>query len=147
MKKFNKFGYASAMLLATAMGFTGCSSDDEMENINPTYDGSSVKTQFSISLTQKANKGGRMAQEFTGESTFKGMNQMYLYQFTEVPTAASVNLRKNDLGTLTSFNYQNANLNGNYYTTLSPSRCCIPSLRLIRGPPVSVISQYIFIGT
>ena len=95
MKKFNKYGYAGAIALATAMSFTACSSDDEMENINPTYDGNSVKTQFAISLTQKANKGGRMATEEalpgngSNVATFYGLKDMRLYEFDEAITAAT----------------------------------------------------------
>ena len=122
MKKFNKFGYAGAIALATAMSFSACSSDDEMENINPTYDGSSVKTQFSISLTQKAGKGGRMATAYTGEvGGFQGISDMYLYQFDAAIEGTSKSLLKNNLGSIASDwsggqVFQNANINAKYYT-------------------------------
>ncbi len=124
MKKFNKFGYASAMLLATAMGFTGCSSDDEMENINPTYDGSSVKTQFSISLTQKANKGGRMGTNKAQEdNAFNGMTSIRLFHFNnEVTTGEEKISEFTDLYAIEAdgFNYQNTakNLNTKVYNNV-----------------------------
>ena len=90
MKKFNKFGFASAIVLAGAMGFAACSSDDEeFVELNPTFDGNSVKTQFAISLTKKANKGGRMATQeaLPGDgsnvATFYGLTGMRLYQFAD----------------------------------------------------------------
>ncbi len=125
MKKFNKFGYAGAIALATAMSFSACSSDDEMENINPTYDGSSVKTQFSISLTQKAKKGGRMANDHamgTG-ATFQGLKDIKLYQFTSAVSAgteASVKLTE-DLANIDGmgFNYlATGKMNGQVYNNV-----------------------------
>ena len=50
MKKFynRNFAYGAAALLIGAVSFTACSSEDELSNTNPTYDGESVKTQFAI---------------------------------------------------------------------------------------------------
>lgn len=121
MKKFNKYGYAGAIALATAMSFTACSSDDEEMNINPTFDGSSVKTQFSISLTQKANKGGRMTTDYVGKGNFQGISNMYLYQFDAAIKGTSQSLLKNELGSIASDwsgegIFKNANINAKYYT-------------------------------
>ena len=53
MKKINNLAWMSAIALAGAMGFTACSSDDDtMENVNPSFDGKSVKTQIAINLPQ-----------------------------------------------------------------------------------------------
>ena len=88
MKKFNKFGFASAIVLAGAMGFAACSSDDEeFVELNPTFDGNSVKTQFAISLTNKV-KGQRMtANKAQEDNEFNGMKGIQLYHFT-VPVSA-----------------------------------------------------------
>lgn len=45
MKKFynRNFAYGAAALLIGAVSFTACSSEDELSNTNPTYDGESVK--------------------------------------------------------------------------------------------------------
>lgn len=124
MKKFNKFGYAGAIALATAMSFSACSSDDEMENINPTYDGSSVKTQFSISLTQKANKGGRMtANKAQENNAFNGMTSIRLFHFNnEVTTGEELVSEFTDLYAIEAdgFNYQNTakNLNTKVYNNV-----------------------------
>ena len=92
MKKFNKFGFASAIVLAGAMGFAACSSDDEeFVELNPTFDGNSVKTQFAISLTQKANKGGRMtANQAQEDNQFGGMKNLVLYPAATVAGGAFV---------------------------------------------------------
>ena len=120
MKKFNKYGYAGAIALATAMSFTACSSDDEEMNINPTFDGSSVKTQFAISLTQKANKGGRMTNDHAmGQgATFQGLKNLKLYQFKAAVTdGTQASVRLSDLGDITgsSFNFKADAMNGHVY--------------------------------
>ena len=82
MKKYNKFGYAGTMLLAGLVSFSACSSDDELADVNPTYDGESVKTQFTISVPRAA-KSGRMTGtnvQHDGEN-FRGMENIKLYPF------------------------------------------------------------------
>ena len=59
MKKNLIYGLMSAIALTGAMGFTACSSDDAATDVNPTYDGNSVKTQFSISFPDNVSTGGR----------------------------------------------------------------------------------------
>lgn len=39
MNKFNRFALMSAIALTGAAGFTACSSEDELTNTNPTFDG------------------------------------------------------------------------------------------------------------
>lgn len=81
MKLFNQMTGVSALLLAGAMGFAACSSDDEVADVNPSYDGSSVKAQFSINIPANMGKSGRMsagqAQQY-GE-TFLGMGKINLF--------------------------------------------------------------------
>lgn len=79
MKNFNKFAYAGTLLLAGTMGFAGCSSDDELANVNPSYDGKSVKAQFSINIPAKTTQSrmtSGVAQETTG--AFNGMQKIQL---------------------------------------------------------------------
>lgn len=86
MKKFmNKnFAYGAAVLLAGAMTFSACSSDEEVVNVNPSFDGESVKTQFAINVPRAAQTKTRM----TGDNTqadgtgFLGMKDIRLYPFT-----------------------------------------------------------------
>ena len=80
MKYFNQFTGFSALLLAGTMGFAACSSDDEVADVNPSYDGSSVKAQFSINIPANATQS-RMtsgeAQEVT--NAFLGMTNINLF--------------------------------------------------------------------
>ena len=83
MKLFNQMTGVSALLLAGAMGFAACSSDDEVADVNPSYDGSSVKAQFSINIpantTQSRMTTGE-AQEV--ENAFLGMQNIKLFPLT-----------------------------------------------------------------
>lgn len=99
MKRFQLFSLASAMLLASAAGFTSCSSD----SIEPT-DGSGatgqvVKTQFAINIpyggnssTNQAKKVTRMTDEMTQQSgNFRGISDIVLLTFSGDPaTTASI---------------------------------------------------------
>lgn len=96
MKKFyaKNFAYGAAALLVGVVGLTGCSSDDELTNVNPTYDGESVKTQFAINIPVAGKQGTRMAEDIVqGQSTpvFRGMTNIRLVPFdlTPTPTEAS----------------------------------------------------------
>lgn len=124
MKQFNKFAFAGACLLAGTMGFTGCSSDDELADVNPSYDGESVKTQFSISVTQKANKGSRMTDNQAQEDQqFDGMKNIKLYPFSLGSSTLDENTTivqaPSNLADFDAFNYQNGpttnTLNGKIY--------------------------------
>lgn len=97
MKRFQLFSLASAMLLASAAGFTSCSSD----SIEPT-DGSGatgqvVKTQFAINIpyggnssTNQAKKVTRMTDEMTQQSgkPFRGISDIVLLTFNGNPSTA-----------------------------------------------------------
>lgn len=87
MKKFyaKNFAYGAAALLVGAVGLTGCSSDDELTNVNPTYDGESVKAQFAINIPYGGGKGTRVSQAIVqGQNppTFRGMTNIRLVPFT-----------------------------------------------------------------
>lgn len=105
MKRFQLFSLASAMLLASAAGFTSCSSDSE----NPLDGGSGVagqvvKTQFAINIpyggnssTNQAKKVTRMTDEMTQQSgkPFRGISDIVLLTFNDNPeTAGTINADK-----------------------------------------------------
>ncbi|MCI6295509.1 MAG: hypothetical protein MR605_07135 [Bacteroidales bacterium] len=126
MKYFNQFTGFSALLLAGTMGFAACSSDDEVADVNPSYDGSSVKTQFSIAVTQKANKGSRMTDNQAQEDgVFDGMQNIKLYPFalgsSTLSSATNIVQEPSDLADFVAFNYQNSgrSLNGKIYNNQS----------------------------
>lgn len=81
MKYFNQFTGFSALLLAGTMGFAACSSDDEVADVNPSYDGSSVKAQFSINIPANMGKSGRMSagQAQQNGDAFLGMGKINLF--------------------------------------------------------------------
>lgn len=83
MIKFNNFAYMSAIALIGAVGFTACSSDDDLSNPNPTFDGETVKTQFAINVPSGSN-GTRLSEEIVqGQTTpvFRGMTNIRLVPF------------------------------------------------------------------
>lgn len=85
MKKFyaKNLAYGAAALLVGAVGLTGCSSDDELTNVNPTYDGESVKTQFAINIPYGGGKGTRMTDVNTQQTgSFLGMQNIKLLPLT-----------------------------------------------------------------
>lgn len=126
MKKFNQLAYAGTLMLAGTLGFAACSSDDDMANVNPSYDGESVKTQFSIAVTQKANKGSRMtANQAQENGVFDGMKNIKLYPFalgsSTLSSTTNIVQSPSDLADFDAFNYQNSgsSLNGKIYNNQS----------------------------
>ena len=91
MNKLNRFALMSAIALTGAAGFTACSSEDELANTNPTFDGESVKTQFAINIPHA--QGTRMSAGVTqdGDNTFRGMTNIRLvpFELQSTPTSAS----------------------------------------------------------
>lgn len=80
MRIFNKYAYMGAIALVGAVGFTACSSEDDLTaQQNPTFDGESVKTQFAINIPY-GGKGTRMSEGATqgDNTTFNGMQSIYL---------------------------------------------------------------------
>lgn len=94
MKKFyaKNLAYGAAALLVGAVGLTGCSSDDELTNVNPTYDGESVKTQFAINIPYGGGQGTRMTDVNTqNNNNFLGMTNVRLLSFQGTPGTAADN--------------------------------------------------------
>ena len=94
MKRFQLFSLASAMLLASAAGFTSCSSDSE----DPLAGGSGVagqvvKTQFYLNIQYAGNDEGgnarvstRMTEHYTqNDKKFLGLDNMEMFSFTGKP--------------------------------------------------------------
>lgn len=86
MKIFSKYAYMGAIALVGAVGFTACSSDDDLTAPqNPTFDGESVKTQFAINIPYAGGKDTRMSDEIvqgqTPNPTFRGMTNIRLIPF------------------------------------------------------------------
>lgn len=84
MKKFNSnFAYGAAALLVGTMAFTACSSSDDVADVNPSFDGKNVKTQFAINIPVGGNPGTRMSANNTQENNhFLGMYDVKLIPLT-----------------------------------------------------------------
>lgn len=92
MKKLFYLAMMGAIAFTGAIGFTACSSEDDVAN-NPTFDGESVKTSFALNIPY-AQKGTRMAETTVqGQATpvFRGMENIFLFPLSQAPTAGSDN--------------------------------------------------------
>ena len=107
MKRFQLFSLASAMLLASAAGFTSCSSDSE----DPLAGGSGVagqvvKTQFYLNIPYAGNDEGgnaRVSTRMTADNTqnnnnFLGLVDLEMFAFGEDPTSEATSTRTIRIG-------------------------------------------------
>ena len=111
MKRFQLFSLASAMLLASAAGFTSCSSDSE----DPLDGGSGVagqvvKTQFYLNIPYAGNDEGgnarvstRMSDVNTQHTTnmatnFLGLVDLEMFAFEEAPSSDKTSTRTIRIG-------------------------------------------------
>lgn len=85
MKKNFLSAMMSAIALTGAVCVSSCSSSEEVADVNPTYDGEAVKTQFTISFPQNVASTTRMgADEVQATPTiekFRGMDNIKLIPF------------------------------------------------------------------
>ena len=117
MKRFQLFSFASAMLLASAAGFTSCSSDSE----DPLDGGSGVagqvvKTQFVINIPYAGNESGgnaRVSTRMTADNTqnnnnFLGLKDIEMFAYNEVPSETNpTSTRTIRIGTRNASNSDN----------------------------------------
>lgn len=86
MRIFNKYAYMGAIALVGAVGFTACSSDDDLTAPqNPTFDGESVKTQFAISIPYGSKDTRMTADNTQNNNNFLGMTNVRLLSFDGEP--------------------------------------------------------------
>lgn len=84
----SKYMYLTAAMLTGAAMFTSCSNEDDMGNVNPTYDGESVKTQFAINIPAAKQANTRLGQDIVqgqGTPVFRGIDNISLIPFTTTP--------------------------------------------------------------
>ena len=106
MKKLKELALLSVIALMGAVGFTACSSSDDVVEVNPTYDGTSVKTDFAINIPYSSESMTRMGATETQENkNFRGMQNIFL-----VPTSFFVADANNNTSAVTSNNYFNNDL-------------------------------------
>lgn len=81
----------AAALVAGTMGMTSCSNEEiTPDNVNPTYNGESVKTQFAINIPAAGKKNTRLAQDIVqgqADPQFRGIDNISLIPFTITPAA------------------------------------------------------------
>ena len=84
MKNFSKYFLMGTVALSGMTAFTACSSENEPSaEVNPTFNGSTVKTQFALNLPYAAT-GTRMTENATQQNNnFRGMSGMTLLPFAE----------------------------------------------------------------
>ena len=94
MKRFQLFSLASAMLLASAAGFSSCSSDSaEPMTGGSGVAGQVVKTQFYLNIPYAGNDEGgnarvstRMTEHYTqNDKKFLGLDNMEMFSFVGTP--------------------------------------------------------------
>lgn len=98
----------SAIALTGAVGFTACSSSNDVaeNNLdNPNYnpETNAVKTEFVINVTQPSERT-RMTAANAGAEAFQGLNNMKLFCMTDVPATGDNTITSAKTLTLTSYN-------------------------------------------
>ena len=110
MKKYLVFG----MMSAVALSFTACSSEEEVVVNNPTFDGTSVKTEFALNVPTKV--ATRQQKAITQDGTdFRGLNELYVAPFATAKQADNNPVKATDvkvgdvsLSTFTAFDHETA---------------------------------------
>lgn len=84
MKNLSKYFLMGTVALSGMTAFTACSSENEPSaEVNPTFNGSTVKAQFALNLPYAAT-GTRMTENATQQNNnFRGMSGMTLLPFAE----------------------------------------------------------------
>lgn len=113
MKKNFFYAMMSAIALSGAVSFSACSSSDELTDVNPTYDGESVKTSFTISIGDVKSPTRMDADAAQVDELFNGMNDIYLIPATAAITSSTTFAQ--DVINLANFT------NFDKYATSSPS--------------------------
>lgn len=107
MKRFQLFSLASAMLLASAAGFTSCSSDSEDPlNGGSGVAGQVVKTQFYLNIPYAGNDEGGNARVSTrmsatdtqNNNNFLGLVDLEMFAFEETPAPDKTSTRTIRIG-------------------------------------------------
>lgn len=125
MKKFKHFAYVGAIALLSMVGFTACSSSDETAlDPTPSYEGESVKTQFTISLPENIKMRQASATVQESGTAFRGIDNIMLVPYS-LGTGAAAGVTNNStanadlfaLSALTAFD--NANSNSKVYADVN----------------------------
>ncbi len=88
MKQLSQLLLLGVMTLTGATVFTACSSDNDTvaEEVNPTFDGQNVKTQFAINIPQANNSTRMTAGTTQNGGNFRGIQDLFLFPLSTEPT-------------------------------------------------------------
>lgn len=99
MKRLNYNFLFGAIALTGAFAFTSCSSseDETSAEVNPTYDGRTVKTQFAINIGDMGGSDSQTKTRMTStvvqeNKNFRGMEKLKLFCFGNVTSESSSTL-------------------------------------------------------
>lgn len=99
MKNFSKYFLMGTVALSGMTAFTACSSENEPSaEVNPTFNGSTVKTQFALNLPYAATgtrQGADVAQQ---DGKFRGIQDMRLLPFIDAVAAGQTSASLIKLG-------------------------------------------------
>ena len=116
MKNNLKYAMLSAIALASGMGFTACSTDNDVEeatSINPTYDAATglVKSQFVLNIASNAKTRSSATTVQAGGENFRGIDNTLLFAFktsgkgfVDATSAGAAAANRYDLGTVAAAN-------------------------------------------
>ena len=100
MNRMNNFFLMGSVALSGIVAFSACSSENDMgAEVNPTFDGKTVKTQFALNVPY-GNTGTRMSADAAQQnSNFRGISNMKLLSLTATPAAGTIPTSLIDLST------------------------------------------------
>lgn len=102
MNRMNNFLLMGSVALSGIVAFSACSSENDMgAEVNPTFDGKTVKTQFALNVPY-GNTGTRMSANATQQNYFRGISNMKLLSFAEEPAAGIIPTSLIDLSSTAS---------------------------------------------
>lgn len=103
MNRMNNFLLMGSVALSGIVAFSACSSENDMgAEVNPTFDGKTVKTQFALNVPY-GNTGTRMSAEATQQNrNFRGISNMKLLSLTATPAAGKTSTSLINLGVNTN---------------------------------------------
>ena len=98
MNRMNNFLLMGSVALSGIVAFSACSSENDMgAEVNPTFDGKTVKTQFALNVPY-GNTGTRMSADATQQnSNFLGIKKMTLLPFAAEPAEGKISTSLIDL--------------------------------------------------
>lgn len=103
MNRMNNFLLMGSVALSGIVAFSACSSENDMgAEVNPTFDGKTVKTQFALNVPY-GNTGTRMSADAAQQnSNFRGISNMKLLPFAEEPVVGKTSTSLINLGVNTN---------------------------------------------